>query len=66
MQDQDGGRLLALASMFHAIEEISQEVSNRKLVLSEALQTLEQVPDPIFRVLERRLTKMTISFTGRP
>ena len=66
MQDQDGSRLLALASMFHAIEEISQEASNRELVLSEALQTLERVPDPIFRVLEHRLTKMSPSFTGRP
>ena len=66
MQDQDGSRLLALASMFQAIEEISREVSNREPVLSEALRTLEQGTDPIFRVLERRLTKMTTSFTGRP
>ena len=58
MKERDGSRLLALASVFHAIEEVSQEVSNSERVLSEAFQTLQREPDPIFRVLEQRLTKM--------
>ena len=57
-QAQDGSRLLALASMFHAIEEISQEVSDSGSVLFEAFQTLKREPDPICRVLERKLTRM--------
>ena len=57
-QHQDDSKLLALASVFHAIEEISQRVSDNKPMLFEALQAVKRVHDPIFRVLERKLTKM--------
>ena len=50
--------LLALATTFHAFEEISQAGSNYDAVLIEAFQTLKKSGDPIFEVLERRLTKM--------
>ena len=66
IQGENGGRLLALASMFHAIEEVSQEASDSGSVLSEAFQALKRVPHPIFRVLEHRLTKMTSSYKGKP
>ena len=56
----------ALASAFYAIEEISQKVSYSSSVRSEALQVLRREPDPIFRVLERKLMNMTTSCTGRP
>ena len=55
---QNGSRLLALASTFHAIEEVSQKVSDSSSVLSEAFQALRRDPDPIFKTLERKLTKM--------
>ena len=59
IQAQDGGRLLALASVFHAIEEVSQEVSDSRPMVSETFEALKRVSDPIFRVLERKLTKIT-------
>ena len=68
LQDSDGRRLLALASVFHAIEVVSQEVSKSGLVLSEALQLLKQIrdDDPIYNVLEDRLTKIKSGFRTRP
>ena len=66
MQDQNGIKLLALASVFHAIEEKSLEVPDSQPVVSEAFQALKRVSDPIFRVLEQKLTKMTTSSKGRP
>ena len=59
IQAHDGGRLLALASVFHAIEEVSQEVSDSRPMVSETFQALKRVSDPIFRVLEHKLTKIT-------
>ena len=51
-------RLFALASFFHAIEELSQKVPDGNPILSEAFRALRRVPDPIFRLLECRLTKL--------
>ena len=64
MRDSEGRRLHALASVFHAIEEVSQELSESGPVLSEAFQILKRVrdDDSIFKVLEDRLTKMTEDF----
>ena len=61
MQNEDGRRLLALASVFHAIEEMSQEVSDNGHVLFEAFQALKRMHDPIFRVLEHKLAKLKSS-----
>ena len=51
-------QLLTLASVFHAIEEVSQQVSDSSSVLTEAFHALRRDPDPIFKALERKLTKM--------
>ena len=52
-------RLLALASAFHAMEEVSQKTSDSDSVLSEAFQVLRRVPeDPVLKVLEGKLTRM--------
>lgn len=49
-------RLLASASVFYALEEISQEESDQS-VISRAFHNMKQVHDPIFRVLEHRLSQ---------
>ena len=51
-------RLLALASVFHAIEEVSQKLSDNSSVSSEAFQALRRSPDPIFKTLEHKLNKV--------
>ena len=51
-------RLFALASFFYAIEELSQKAPDGNPILSEAFRALRRVPDPIFRLLECRLTKL--------
>ena len=51
-------RLFALAFVFQAIEEVSQGISDVSPMLSEVFQALRRETDPIFRVLESRLTKM--------
>ncbi len=52
-------RLLALASAFHAIEEVSQKTSDSDSILSEAFQALRRVSDdPVLDVLERKLTRI--------
>ena len=62
----DDNRRLALATTFHAIEEICQEESDSDSVLSEAFQALKREHDPIFRVLEKRLKKMIDKLPKRP
>ena len=59
MQDS---RRFALASAYHAIEEISRGISDGSSVLQEALQALrrETKTDPTLKVLENRLSKMII------
>ena len=53
-------RLLALASVFHAMEEVSQKTSSSDSVSSEAFQALRRVPkDPVLKVLEGKLTRMS-------
>ena len=53
-------RLLALASVFHAMEEVSQKTSSSESVLSEAFQALQRVPkDPVLKMLEGKLTRMS-------
>ena len=51
-------RLFALAFGFQAIEEISRGISDARSILSEVFHALRRETDPIFRVLESRLTKM--------
>ena len=51
-------RLIASASIFYALEETSQEYPDQS-VISEAFHNMEQVHDPIFRVLEHRLSQVT-------
>ena len=65
MQDQASRERLALATAFHAMEEVSQDFLDCGPVSSEAFQMLKRVSDPIFRVLEQRLIEMTSSFRGR-
>ena len=57
MQDN---RLFALASAYHAIEEVSRGISDGSSVLSAVVRGLqrEQETDPIFRALGTRLSKM--------
>ena len=53
-------RLHALASVFHAMEEVAQKTSSSESVLSEAFQALRRVrKDPILRMLEGKLTRMS-------
>ena len=58
MQDN---RLFALASAYHAIEEVSHGISDRSSVLSAVIRILQRETDPIFRALEIRLSKMILS-----
>lgn len=51
-------KLFALAFVFQAIEEVSQGISDVSSMLSEVFHALRRETDPIFRVLESRLTKM--------
>lgn len=55
MHGEDERKLLASASVFQAIEEISHRVSDNEPLLLEARQTIKRVSDPIYRVLERKL-----------
>ena len=50
-------RLLASASVFYALEEISQEEPDQS-VISEAFHNMKQVSDPIFKVLGHRLSQV--------
>ena len=59
-------RLLTLATVFHAIEEITQEEFDSESVLSEAFHYLKRESDPIFRVLETKLKKMNTKLPKRP
>ena len=61
----EDSKLFALASSFYAIEEISQKTPEANSVLSETLHALQQERDPIFRVLERKLTKMGPHHKGK-
>lgn len=54
-----GERLVALATVFQAFEELSHDCLDRESLISEALQRLKQVREPIFRVLEDRLIRRT-------
>ena len=55
MHGEDGKKLLASASVFQAIEEISHGFSGNETLLVEARQAIKQVSDPIYRVLETKL-----------
>ena len=59
-------RLPTLISVFHAIEEASLEVPDTRLMVSKARRALEQIPDPVCRVLEHRLARMTPDLPGGP
>ena len=65
MQSHVSNKLLAFASVFHAIEEISQKVLDYKPVLHEAYRALKREQDPICKVLEHRLTKLTSSLPDK-
>ena len=52
-------RLFDLASAFYAIEEVSRNSSNSATISSEVCKKLKRQKDPIFRVLEHKLTTMT-------
>lgn len=58
-------KLFALASAFYAIEEISQNTPEANSVRSETLRALQREHDPIFRVLEHKLTAMVPQNKGR-
>lgn len=59
MSYSDGDRVLALASFFYAMEEVSGKHPSHSLVADEALDILKPMEDPIFRLLEQRLIKTT-------
>lgn len=52
-------RLYALASAFYAIEEVSHQSANSITISSKVRRILKREKDPIFRVLENKLTTIT-------
>jgi len=52
--------LLALATMYHAIEEIAISAHGCEGLRAEALELMKQSKDAVFRVLERRLTEQRV------
>ena len=58
MPGGDGNKVFALASVFGAIEEISQSLSDNAPILSETLEIIDKNPDPIFGALKHRITKV--------
>lgn len=58
-QSMNDNRLYALASAFHAIEELSQGGPISDSIKSDALQALKRVPDdPILNFLQGKLARM--------
>ena len=64
-QKMKDSRLFALASVFYAIEEISHKTPDANAVRSETLYVLQKERDPIFRILEHRLTNIAPHNKGR-
>lgn len=64
-QKMKDSRLFALASVFYAIEEISHKNPDANTVRSETLYVLQKERDPIFRILEHRLTNIAPHNKGR-
>ena len=58
--------LIALATAFHTIEEILQAVPEKDSLIREAIKTFNELRDPIFSILEQRLTKMKSKFPKGP
>ena len=56
-QNMKQNKLSALACAFHAFEEITYNLSDSGPMVSIATKSLKRVQDPIFKVLEQRLTR---------
>lgn len=65
-KDNSDSSMLALTYVFQAFEEIPKEGSDSSPVVREAFRAVKREYDPIFRVLEDRLTKMASSKSARP
>ena len=57
-QNLKQNQLSALASAFHAFEEIRHNSSDSGHVVNKAYKCIKRLKDPIFRVLEQRLAKL--------
>ena len=58
LPNSEGRKIFALASKYYAIEEHSLGTEDCQPMLTEALQAIKEVSDPMFRVLECRVSEM--------
>lgn len=59
-----GYKLLSMATVYHAIEEINSHSNRGDVVIADAFRNLKKVDDPIFKVLEDRLKMLVENSKG--
>ena len=64
IQDDDGRKLYALATTFHAIEEGSIDMGASSVIVDDALGAIKSVADPIGRLLEDRVASIKSNKQG--